>query len=994
MRIQQAFFATTALCSGLMLGAVASPVFAADQGTPAPSSSSSPSPASSTTTPAKPPAAQSASAVGELIVTGSHIRRTNYNTAAPVQIITNEDTRLEGVFDPGQVLQLSPQAAGYSQVNNQLSGFVVNGGPGADTISLRGLGPDRTLVLLNGRRLNPSGVSGTVAAVDLNVIPDALVDRYEILKDGASSIYGSDAIGGVVNIITRDHYDGLNIETNGSFPSRAGAQEEFSISGGQVRDNYHILFGAQFANQDAIKIKDLPGGACPLELQQLPTGGGYNFGRSYANGQPYCANTQFNDVSDFTTGGTFVFDPTQPASFPYSPFAQSPFGAVPRLTNIATDPRTADVDALSPVQRIGFTALGGVDLPHNVEFYFEDLVTERKSQEAAFLPELFPATFADLVNVSSTPFNPFSDPVNGPHLVQPVLTLPVAQQTQDVWAGRFVFGLRGDFGGFMSGWKWDGSVTYGFSRAQYTTTAQLANRVENAFQDVIAPAGTPAADMVFNPVDGLNYTCAINITSPNEHCSPINMFQSSAAFDASPAYKYINSLQTGHTNYDQVIVSGTADGPLFSLPAGVVQGVLGAEFRYDSLNDTPSIDAINQNLFNLSTSGITKGNEDVGEIYVEAEAPLVKAVPLIDSLTLNVSARFTDYRTAGSDVTYKVGLNWQIVPALRLRGTYGTSFRGPALFENYLAAQTGFTGASDPCAQYGLNAAPTSNLFKNCASEGLAPTTLGYNATPEVLTQGALGRLKPETSQNLTFGPVLQPKWADLQFSVEYFHIEVDNEIATIGPQNILNLCYDSAQFRNGSPYCDLISPRDASGDIAEINDSYINISRQIISGLDFNFDYRKTVPLGTLAIKAAFTYAFEDNQTLIPGAAVQQNTGTFGEPHLVGDFDARFTHGPWTALWSSTYFGKQDESGVTGDPVSRYNETQGPQWYHTISLTYKGDKWKATAGIRDLLDAYPPVISNNPSTGFAPRVGEFANGYGNLQLYGRSFFFSLSKDF
>jgi iron complex outermembrane recepter protein len=246
---------------------------------------------------------------------------------------------------------------------------------------------------------------------------------------------------------------------------------------------------------------------------------------------------------------------------------------------------------------------------------------------------------------------------------------------------------------------------------------------------VIAPAGTPAADMVFNPVDGLNYTCAINITSPNEHCSPINMFQSSAAFDASPAYKYINSLQTGHTNYDQVIVSGTADGPLFSLPAGVVQGVLGAEFRYDSLNDTPSIDAINQNLFNLSTSGITKGNEDVGEIYVEAEAPLVKAFPLIDSLSLNVSARFTDYRTAGSDVTYKVGVNWQIVPALRLRGTYGTSFRGPALFENYLAAQTGFTGASDPCAQYGLNAAPGSNLFKNCASEGLAPTTLGYNAT-------------------------------------------------------------------------------------------------------------------------------------------------------------------------------------------------------------------------------------------------------------------------
>jgi iron complex outermembrane receptor protein len=241
---------------------------------------------------------------------------------------------------------------------------------------------------------------------------------------------------------------------------------------------------------------------------------------------------------------------------------------------------------------------------------------------------------------------------------------------------------------------------------------------------------------------------------------------------------------------------------------------------------------------------------------------------------------------------------------------------------------------------------------------------------------------------------VIQPKWANLQFSVDYFRIDVENEIALIGPQNLLNLCYDSAQFRNGSPYCTLITPRDASGNIALINDSYINIARQIISGLDFNLDYRKDFPLGTLAIKAAFTYNFEDTQTLIPNTAPTAATGTFGEPHLVGNFDARFRHGDWSVLWASTYFGKQVESGLTGDPVSRYNETQGEQWYHTISVTYTADKWKATAGVRDLLDSYPPVISNNPSTAFAPRVGEFANGYGNLQLYGRTFFFSVSKDF
>jgi iron complex outermembrane receptor protein len=1011
MRISKAFFATTSLCSGLLLAALAAPAWAADQATPDNNVPSPPGPASQSTTPPpsaaegpRTPEAAAATSVGELVVTGSHIRRSNYNVASPVQVITKEDTRLEGLFDPGQVLQLTPQAAGYAQVNNQLSGFVVNGGPGVDTIGLRGLTPDRTLVLLNGRRLNPSGVSGTVASVDLNVIPDALVDRYEILTDGASSIYGSDAIGGVVNIITRDRFDGLNAELNGSFPTRGGSDEEFSISGGQVRDNYHVLFGVQYSNQDALKIRDLPNGACPRELQRLPTGGGYTFGRSYANGQPYCANEQTDNISNFFNLGTggldalsgiWVYDPTQPANFPYSPFQQDPFGTVPRHTNIATDPRTADVDAISPVQRLGFTVIGGVDLPHNMEFYFEDLVTNRRSQQDAFLPQFFPATGDDAFAVSITPFNPFIDPATGfPDFVQPILTLPVSKFTQDVWAGRFVFGLRGDFGGFMSGWKWDGSVTYGLSRASYTETAQLSDRVHFALDDVVAPAGTPGNEITFNPVDGKNYTCRINLTNPNAGCAPINWFQNSLAFDSSKAFDYINTTETGHTKYDQVIVSGTADGPLFSLPAGAVQGVVGAEFRYDALNDTPSPDAIKDNYFNLSTAGVTKGDESVWELYGEVEAPLLKAVPLVDNLTLNVSGRYTNYRTAGSDGTYKIGLNWQIIPSLRIRATYGTSFRGPALFENYLAAQTSFTGATDPCAQYGTNADPKSNLFKNCQAAGLPLNFLGYNSTPEVFTQGALGRLRPETSKNLTVGPVFQPSWADLRFSVDYFRIQLDNQITTLGPQNLLNFCYESNEFYNGSPYCTLISKRDSQGNIALIDDSYLNVAKQTISGLDFNLDYRKQFSFGTASLKAAFTYNFEDNQQLFQGSAASNFTGTFGEPRLVGNFDARFRHGPWTFLWNSLYLGEQVESGLTGDPIDRYNETQGDQWYHTISITYKADKWQVTAGIRNLLDDYPPTISNNPSTAFAPRVGEFANGYGNLQLFGRTFFFSLSKDF
>ncbi|QUD89923.1 TonB-dependent receptor domain-containing protein [Phenylobacterium montanum] len=976
--VKSSLLASTMLCAVFVASSVA-----------AQTANTTQNPPSTPTPPSKP-------ASNEVVVTGSRLHHTTFNTPAPVQVITNHDARLEGLIDSISVLQGSTAAAGYTQINNQFGGYVVNGGPGISSLSLRGLGGQRTLVLLNGRRLNPAGVSGTVADVDLNVIPDALVERYEVLKDGASSIYGSDAIGGVVNIITRNKFDGLNIETNDSIPQEgAGKQFEVAVSGGRVRDNYHVLFGLQYFQENAIRIRDLPGGACPLELQRLPTGGPYNFGRSYADGSPYCANTQTNNVSDFSTGGVWVYDPSQGAQFPYSPFSQSHFGTVPRLTNIATDPRTADVDAASPSRRAAFTLIGAADLPHNVEFYFEDLLTNRRSQQAAFLPQLFPATDNDIVAVSQNPFNPFTSAENGPDFVQPILTMPVTQQTQDVWAGRALFGLRGDFGSFLKGWKWDTSLTYGLSRAHYTTDTVLAHRFENALNVVVAPSGTDPALVRFNPVDGLSYTCAVNVSNPAEKCYPLNFFESSAQLTRDPALAYMRTVDKGHTSYDQVVFDATADGPIFNLPAGPVQGVIGIEYRYDSLDDYPGKYAVAHDYFNLSSAGVTRGDNGVVELYLEGEAPLLKGKPLVDSLTLNVSTRYTNYRSGGSDLTYKLNLNWQIIPSLRARATYGTSFRGPALYENYLAAQTSFTGALDPCAQYGVNAAPTSNLYKNCASEGLPGNFLGYSSTPEVFTQGAQGRLKSETSKNLTVGPVWQPSFADLQVSVSYFHIEVDNEITTLGPDNILNLCYDSSQFRNGSPYCTLISPRDSNNNIALIDDSYLNVAQQLVSGIDADLVYRKKFDIGEFTLDLKTTYAIEDKQELFPGSPVTNYTGTFGEPRWNGNLQLLFRHKDWTFDWSMRYLGEQNEYPITGEtPGGRYLEFQKDQLYHSLGVEYQGDKWRATFVIRNLFNDYPPVISNNPDAAFASRVGEFANGYGNLNLYGRSFYFSLSKDF
>ncbi len=197
----------------------------------------------------------------EVVVTGSRIRHSTFSSPAPITVITTSEAKDEGLLSVAQMLQRSTAAAGSVQLNQQFSGYVVNGGPGVDTVSLRGLGDIRTLVLLNGRRLNPAGVGGTVAAVDLNVIPQNLVDRYEILKDGASSIYGSDAIGGVVNIITKTNTNGLEVEADGYIPENHGAGQSYvvSVDGGVVKDRYHVMFSIEHDNQTAITQGDLPG---------------------------------------------------------------------------------------------------------------------------------------------------------------------------------------------------------------------------------------------------------------------------------------------------------------------------------------------------------------------------------------------------------------------------------------------------------------------------------------------------------------------------------------------------------------------------------------------------------------------------------------------------------------------------------------------------------------------------------------------------------------
>jgi iron complex outermembrane receptor protein len=934
--------------------------------------------------------AKPATPVEELVITGSRIRHTEFTSPSPVQIVSVDQARQKGLTGAASILQHSTVAAGSVQINNQLSQFVVDGGIGIESVSLRGLGSQRTLVLLNGRRVSPAGVGGTVGSADLQVIPQAMVDRYEILKDGASSIYGSDAVGGVVNIITRDRYDGLTLEANADVAQRgAGTQYDIALTWGRVRDNYHLLGGLEYVTRSPIREGDLPGGDCPHELQHAPGQPGYGYGRVNPDGSPYCDFIQTDFVTTFLNPGTWVFDSSAGAAFPFAPFVQDAYPDVPRRTNIATDPRERGMDALAGANLATANLMGGFDLSPRTELYFEALASYRSNDINVGTPALFPASEDEIVSVSLNPFNPFSD------YVQPVMTLPVQRAMADVGAGRGVIGLRGDLPFVRPGWKFDTYVTYSVSHGQYMTDPVIASRVANALDVVPVPDGYAAAPTRRNPVDGLNYTCRVNLGSPAERCVPINWFEGSRALAGDPVLSYIRVPDRGHTNYREIVYNASANGPVAELPAGALQAAVGMEFRYDKLRDVPGPLARARDYYGQSTAGITEGDDTTWAGFAEVDAPLLRGLPLVESLTANVSARYTDQRIAGSDWTYKLGGEWQLIPELRIRGTYGTSFRGPALFENYLAAQTSFTGARDPCQTYDADLDPASTRYKNCAAEGLPPNFPGYPSTPEVLTQGAQGRLRPETSRNLTVGVQWQPAWAELQVGVDYFHIEVNDEIATLGAGNLLSLCYDSPQFRNGSPYCQLIAPRDANGGIASIDDSYLNIASQITAGFDVTLNYRRQFRAGELSFEGQATYTTTDSSELIPGTGQTSYNGTFGDPRLVFNTGTRFRHKQWTFLWSTTFLSKQQQYGLTGETEGgRYKLHQESQLYHTVSVTYEGDRWKGTVGIRNLLDDYPPFISSNPYPAYAPRIALYGAGTGNLELFGRTFFVNLRKEF
>jgi outer membrane receptor protein involved in Fe transport len=975
----------------------------------------------------------------DIVVTGSRIRRDAFNTGENVTIITREESKQAGFNSTTETLQSNAVTSGSAQIDNRFSGFVTDGGPGANTVSLRGLGATRTLVLLNGRRVAPAGTRGSVGSADLNVLPTAIIDRIEVLKAGASSVYGSDAIAGVINVVTRNNFSGLTGEAQVSVPETGqGTSKRLALVGGIKSGSWRLSGALEMFDRDQVNVGDRPFARCQTDFLRTATNPEFGSGDFIdpATGQPKCftlnrQGSQGVTVNTIGLGGPVVLAPGntfQNAGVELAPgfvvpagqsvlcnrfrFDAAAQGTVPGLecvnglflnasgvpvafSNInirdTFDPRQLGSTLINPVRNYTGYVQGGLDVggAGDAELYFELLGSQRESKSTSFrqltldygegsplIPALL-AQFPSFLPAGSSVVLPSTQATD----VRLFVGAGLLSNDQRVRFFRGNVGLRGDF--FVPDWKYDVNLSQSLTNARYGQRTFLTDRVAQSLQ---ATGSVATGFQCVNPANGCVAAPFItpDVVAGNLPANYLN---------------FIVQRDVGTTKFYETTLTGGVDGPLFRLPGGDASAFVGFEHRRSRINDTPGPNSQAGNLYNLSSATPTRGSDRVNEVFGEIELPIARRVPMAYDLTLNGSARYTRYRSYGSGRTWKLSFNYAPERFIAFRGNIGTSYRAPALFEQFLGATSGFLSqASDPCNNY---TAPnvTETRRANCASENL-PTS--FQATQGITVLGGGGAasgLEAETSKSWSYGAVFQPslgRFGSLSLAADYFNTEVNNGVSRLGGANLLSLCYDDPAFRTGdSAFCPLVSRATTATRALTVLDNYINVSDDVVRGIDFNGRYE--VPIGDVRFRlgAQVTRFLDQANRTFAGQRLLDANGSLFNPEWSGNFEANvgykrldLNYGvDWTSGQSDLDFLVKN---FNLNPATEFRQLETPDYYlHRASARLRFDDFTMVFGVRNLFDKEPPRIS----TGRTGSLVGNAPLYSGYDILGRTFFLNVTTN-
>ena len=969
----------------------------------------------------------------EVIVTGSRIRKQDFVSNAPVATVGVEQIELTNTINAESLLNTLPQTVpGFDRTSN-------NPGNGTASVDLRGLGANRTLVLMDGKRVVPTSSGGVV---DINNIPSSLIQSVEVLTGGASAIYGSDAVAGVVNFIMKDDFEGVAVNAGYEVTEEGDAalkSADITIGANMFDGRGNVALNFGMTDRDDLfqgdrdfaffaQFDDTDADGNPI----LIDGGSSGIpGTSIFNG----------GLSDFSSNTGVTFDPD---------------GSVrPFRTGETNDfYNYAPVNYIQlPQTRYQAMALGNFDIAESTTFYGRAMFTSSKvPQQLAPTPIFQTTTFSldgspfltpsaqatlsgdnsAIVGIGNRQSRVFSDGASAFNETNTCTncvfdgsfvdadedgldddtrldTAPLVDTDGDGIADTatgFVrrrlleVGPRIDESSsssyqiqagltheFNDTWNVDAYVQYGNTNFD---TQQSGNVSRLRFNQALL------LDLDADPTGGTCQDTSANGATIS--CAPINIFgEGNISADGA---EFLRTAVAASADYEQVNVGLNFSGDssdMFELPGGAIGMAFGFEHREDEFAFRPSQDLATGNIAGFNGSPAVSGGFDVDEFYAEFYLPILAGESFAELLDLELAFRSSDYSTVGSVDTYKISGSWAPTDQFRFRGGFNRAVRAPNIGELFQPQAEGFPGAEDPCSAEGVN--QSAEVRAICVATGVPAAAVFSPALNAAAGQvrgifGGNPDLTEESADTFTAGVVVTPAAIEgLSFSIDYFDIEIEDAVASFGGgvSNVLNTCYDPSDAAGGvgSEFCNVINRR-ADGTIDNVAVLSQNVAFITLKGVDLIASYDTQLWGGDLRINYVGTFTSESDFLPFEGAQVIECAGNFGldcgEP--VPEYKHRMTFNwardNYTAQLSWRQVGEVNDDD---DGTTYFVETIDAQPYFDVVGSYQfNDNYSVSVGIDNLLDEEPPILGDNQ---------EQANTWpATYDVFGRTWFVRASAEF
>lgn len=944
-----------------------------------------------------------AASVEKVVVTGSRIKRSNATSVNPLQVINSAKIDLQAPATVAEIFDELPQVGMTNNLQNTGNALI---SPAFTGVDLRNLGPEKTLVLVNGRR----HVAGSFdnPQVDLGAIPVTLIDRIEVTTGGASAIYGADGVAGVVNVILKRRFDGLVADAQyGQTKYNDGAQKRLSAAyGGNFADRGSASFGVEWATIDEIMSQDrdfarnglvfLPPLVGPANPQVPALGVRTLVNHNPALDHQFQGSTAVLRAAPFAT----IIDPSgAPQRVPTQCSTAFPTPAQRRLCTFdqlgAQDTLFTNGTIYTPLQtaseRLITYAQAEWDVSDSLTVFSEASWSKVEGSSVGS-PSFFSGR-------SSTAFPPQARSTTGIRIQRDNIFLTPAIQNEMTAAGiplagvdafttlnmlveeggarersvergttRAVVGMKGDFTLLNHPFDFEVYYQYGNSRSDSVSFGQVQFRIREAI------------DSIADPVNGGIAVCRheLNVPVQFRSCVPYNWV--SGPSDRALAYAFPGPVLSS-AEIQQQVASAVVNSDFFTLPWAVepIGMAAGLEWREELTQFTSDASTQNaQSIFNEILP--VDDGYDVEEAFVELRVPVASGGTLMHTLAFDAAIRGSTYSNTGYATAWKLGGEWAPTEDIRFRGTLATSQRSPNGFELFSQAAN-FAGLLDPCDSLNVNAGPApATRLANCQTL-LAGIAGGYNpATFASNLRAATGRLiqtgnrdlLQEEADTVTFGAVVTPRWIDnLVITADYYFIELNNGIATLAGQTVLNGCVDQVGFNTF--FCNFIDRNAGPGGDGGVNSvgaPFINNSLLTAEGYDINVSYRTEVAdviewllggeegdLGSLSIDLAGSHTLESSTKPSPTTPTQDTAGYLQDPYWRGNGSIVYTIGDIQVGWQTQYIHSL-RLDINNSPATRQPYFVDSWTSHDVQLLWHAtESMSGRIGVNNLFDAEPPPV-------------------------------------